>query len=161
VSLVSYAGNLGMNGGAPQSVYQLDTAGLRRLPISPRPLAPGQSMKLPGGRGTLTFTGYRQWISLAVTYDPGQVPALIAGVVALAGLLLSFLVRRRRVFVRAAADDGDTLVEVGGLARTEMADGFESEFAELSTALAAATGGTPISPPGQPGGDNPSPVTNP
>src|SRR5262249_8946473 len=72
VSLVSYAGNLGMNGGAPQSVYQLDTAGLRRLPISPRPLAPGQSMKLPGGRGTLTFTGYRQWISLAVTYDPGQ-----------------------------------------------------------------------------------------
>ena len=51
--------------------------------------------------GTLTFTGYRQWISLAITYDPGQLPALIAAIAALAGLLVSFLVRRRRVFVRA------------------------------------------------------------
>ncbi len=106
VSLVSYAGNLGMNGGPPQSVYQLDTAGLHRLAVKPRPLAPGQSIKLPDGTGTLTFTGYRQWISLAITYDPGQLPALIAAIAALAGLLVSFLVRRRRVFVRAAAADG-------------------------------------------------------
>ena len=90
-----------MNAGQPQSVYQLDTGGLRRLPIAPSPLAVGQSMKLPGGAGTVTFTGYRQWISLAITYDPGQLPALVAGIAALAGLLLSFLVRRRRVFVRA------------------------------------------------------------
>jgi cytochrome c biogenesis protein len=79
VSLVSYAGNLGMNSGTAQSVYQLDTSGLRQLPVAPRPLAPGQSIKLPDGYGTLTFTGYRQWISLAITYDPGTVPALIAG----------------------------------------------------------------------------------
>ena len=145
VSLVSYAGNLGMNSGPPQSVYQLDTAALRRLPVAPRPLAPGQSIKLPGGDGTLTFTGYRQWISLAITYDPGQVPALIAGIVALAGLLLSFLVRRRRVFVRAAREtDGPTLVEIGGLARTEATDGFEAEFAELSAALAGAISGTVV-----------------
>ena len=88
VSLVSYAGNLGMSSGAPQSVYALDTAGLHRLPIAPRPLAPGQSMKLPGSAGTLTFTGYRQWTSLAITYDPGQLPALLSGIAALAGLLL-------------------------------------------------------------------------
>ena len=106
VSLVSYAGNLGMNSGPPQSVYQLDTTGLHQLPISPRPLAPGQSMKLPDGDGTLTFTGYRQWISLAITYDPGTLPALIAALTALAGLLLSFFVRRRRMFVRAAAVPG-------------------------------------------------------
>ena len=30
--------------------------------------------------GTLTFTGYRQWASLAITYDPGQLPALISGI---------------------------------------------------------------------------------
>jgi cytochrome c biogenesis protein len=145
VSLVSYAGNLGMNSGVPQSVYQLDTAGLHRLPLRPRPLVPGQSMKLPGGAGTLTFTGYRQWISLAITYDPGQVPALIAGIVALAGLLLSFLVRRRRMFVRAHADsDGRTVIDVGGLARTEAAEGFEAEFAQLSAALAEAVQGAVI-----------------
>jgi len=141
VSLVSYAGNLGMNGGASQSVYQLDTAGLHRLPVKPRPLAPGQSIKLPGGVGTLTFTGYRQWISLAITYDPGQLPALIAAIAALAGLLLSFLVRRRRVFVRAAPAAGGSAVEFGGLARTESSETFGAEFADLSAELSAALAG--------------------
>ncbi len=140
VSLVSFAGNLGMNGGTPQSVYQLDTGDMRRLPVAPRPLAPGQSIKLPNGAGTLTFTGYRQWISLAITYDPGQLPALIAAIAALAGLLVSFLIRRRRVFVRVhPAGDGST-VEVGGLPRTESSETFEAEFAGLATALADATG---------------------
>ncbi|HEY6277064.1 MAG TPA: cytochrome c biogenesis protein ResB [Streptosporangiaceae bacterium] len=145
VSLISYAGNLGMNSGAPQSVYQLDTAGLHQLPIAPRPLAPGQSMKLPDGYGTLTFTGYRPWISLAITYDPGTMPALIAGLTALAGLLLSFLVRRRRMFVRAAAGpDGRTVVELGGLTRSDASGGFEAEFAGLAAELAQAhQGGEP------------------
>jgi cytochrome c biogenesis protein len=141
VSLVSFAGNLGMNSGPSQSVYQLDTHGLHRLPVAPRPLAPGQSIKLPGGAGTLTFTGYRQWISLAITYDPGQLPALIAAIAALAGLLISFMVRRRRVFVRVhAGDAGGSTVEFGGLQRTESSETFEAEFADLTTALAAATG---------------------
>ena len=144
VSLVSFAGNLGMNSGLPQSVYQLDTKGLHRLPVKPRPLAPGQSIKLPNGAGTLTFTGYRQWISLAITYDPGQLPALIAAIAALAGLLISFLVRRRRVFVRVASDAGGSTVEFGGLPRTESSETFEAEFAGLTTALAAATGATEI-----------------
>jgi cytochrome c biogenesis protein len=144
VSLVSFAGNLGMNSGPPQSVYQLDTTGLHQLPVKPRPLAPGQSIKLPDGAGTLTFTGYRQWISLAITYDPGQLPALIAALTALAGLLISFLVRRRRVFVRAeAGGQGGSTVELGGLPRTESSETFEAEFANLAAALAAATGSAP------------------
>src|SRR5260370_31949414 len=103
VSLVSYAGNLGLDSGQPQSVYNLDTSHMRQLNVAPRPLAPGQSITLPHGLGSLTFTGYRQWVSLAITYDPGQLPALVSAVAALCGLILSFLVRRRRVFVRAAA----------------------------------------------------------
>jgi cytochrome c biogenesis protein len=143
VSLVSYAGDLGMNSGPAQSVYQLDTSGLRQLPVEPRPLAPGQSIKLPGGDGTLTFTGYRQWISLAITYDPGSLPALIAGMTALAGLLLSFFVRRRRMFVRARPGPGGrTVVDVGGLARSDAAGGFETEFAGLASEIAAAQQGS-------------------
>lgn len=139
VSLVSYAGNLGMDSGRAQSVYQLDTTGLRRLPLAPRPLAPGQSMKLPDGYGTLTFTGYRQWISLAITYDPGTLPALIAGITALAGLLLSFFIRRRRIFVRAYPEPGGrTVVDVGGLARSDAAGGFETEFAALAGDISSA-----------------------
>jgi cytochrome c biogenesis protein len=137
VSLVTYAGNLGVNDGQPQSVYSLDTAQMQRLTVNPRPLAPGQSIALPNGLGKLTFTGYRQWVSLAITYDPGQLPALISALSALAGLLLSFLVRRRRVFVRAAVVDGQTVVALGGLTRSDAAGGFEAEFAELSTEFAA------------------------
>jgi cytochrome c biogenesis protein len=136
VSLVSYAGNLGMNSGPSQSVYSLDTSGLRRLPITPRPLAVGQSMKLPDGLGTLTYTGYQQWVSLAITYDPGQTPALWSGIVVLAGLLLSFMVRRRRVFVRTRADEaGRTVVDLGGLPRSDAAGGFEEEFASLTAEI--------------------------
>jgi cytochrome c biogenesis protein len=145
VSLVSYKGNLGMDSGPSQSVYQLNTAGLTKLPVAPRPLAVGQSIKLPGGAGTLTYTGYRQWASLAITYDPGQLPALIAGLAALAGLLLSFFIRRRRMFVRAyAGPDGRTVVDVGGLARSDPAGGFDEEFAGLAGALESAYEGTTV-----------------
>jgi len=136
VSLVGYAGNLGMNGPQAQSVFDLDTRQMHRLAVAPRPLAPGQSIKLPDGDGTLKFTGYTQWVSLAITYDPGQLPALISGIVALAGLILSFLVRRRRIFVRAQeAAGGGTEVVIGGLARSDAAGGFESEFADLTARL--------------------------
>jgi cytochrome c biogenesis protein len=148
VSLVSYAGNLGLNSGPSQSVYQLVTTHMRRLPILPRPLAPGQSMKLPGHAGTLTFTGYRQWASLAITYDPGQLPALISGILAIAGLLLSFAVRRRRVFVRAAAAaDGTTVVYLGGLARSDAAGGFETEFASLTGEITQSQDGSQLTGP--------------
>jgi cytochrome c biogenesis protein len=164
VSLLAYAGNLGMNSGPPQSVYQLNTAGLRRLPIAPEPLAVGQSMKLPDGAGTLTFTGYQQWISLAITYDPGQLPALLSGIAALAGLLLSFLVRRRRVFVRAQAGaDGLTVVDIGGLARSDAAGGFEAEFAGLAAEFSEAHSGRALISPARPdelAGPGPDPSTS-
>jgi len=144
VSLVSYGGNLGMNSGSPQSVYSLDTAGLHRLPVAPQPLAAGQSIKLPDGLGTLTYTGYRQWISLAITYDPGQAPALFSGVAVLAGLLLSFFVRRRRVFVRAqAAEAGGSVVDIGGLTRSDAAGGFHEEFAGLAAEISGYQGPDP------------------
>ena len=137
VSLVSYAGDLGEDNGAPQSVYQLNTSRMHRLAVPPRPLAAGQSVRLPNGLGTLTYTGVKQYASLAVTYDPGRLPALISGLLAIAGLLLSFLVRRRRIFVRASPGGAGepTAVEIGGLARSDVAGGFEEEFAELTTSL--------------------------
>jgi cytochrome c biogenesis protein len=142
VSLIGYAGNLGLDSGVPQSVYQMDTAGMRRLTADPQLLAPGQSLSLPGGQGTIAFTGYVPWVSLAITHDPGQLPALICGMAALGGLLLSFVVRRRRVFVRARAtgpaDGAQSMVQVGGLARMDASGGFEEEFASLAAELRSA-----------------------
>jgi cytochrome c biogenesis protein len=143
VSLIAYAGNLGMNTGPSQSVYQLDTGGMQRLTASPQVLLPGQSLKLPDGRGTITFTGYVPWVSLAITHDPGQLAALICGIAALGGLVLSFMIRRRRVFVRVGADPASrklpsTKVQVGGLARTDASGSFEAEFASLAAELRSA-----------------------
>jgi cytochrome c biogenesis protein len=144
VSLIAYAGNLGMDSGAPQSVYELDTTAMHRLTASPQVLQPGQSLKLPDGRGTVTFTGYVPWVSLAITHDPGQLAALICGIAALGGLLLSFMIRRRRVFVRARTAPSaqgqrvGTTVQVGGLARTDAGGGFEAEFATLAAELRSA-----------------------
>ncbi|HEX4656543.1 MAG TPA: cytochrome c biogenesis protein ResB [Streptosporangiaceae bacterium] len=158
VSLISYAGNLGMNTGTPQSVYSLNTAGLHQLAIAPRPLAAGQSMKLPGGLGTVTYLGYRQWISLAITYDPGQLPALLSGIAVLGGLLLSFLVRRRRVFVRARAGaEGETVVDVGGLSRSDAAGGFEDEFSRLAAEISGLVVPATQPPPAQPPPAQPAP----
>jgi cytochrome c biogenesis protein len=138
VSLIAYAGNLGVNTGASQSVYYLNTRGMQRLTANPQVLLPGQSLKLPGGQGTITFTGYVPWVSLAITHDPGQLPALICGIAALGGLLLSFMIRRRRVFVRARSGERGTTVQVGGLARTDASGGFEAEFATLAAELRSA-----------------------
>jgi cytochrome c biogenesis protein len=143
VSLIGYAGNLGENSGPSQSIYQMDTTGMKRLTSRPQVLKPGQSLTLPGGRGTITFTGYVPWVSLAITHDPGQLPALICGMAALGGLLISFMIRRRRVFVRARpgppqSGQQGTTVQVGGLARTDASGGFEAEFAALAAELKAA-----------------------
>jgi cytochrome c biogenesis protein len=138
VSMIAYAGNLGVNNGVPQSVYTLDTAGMRRLTASPQVLQVGQSLKLPDGQGTLTFTGYLPWVSLAITHDPGQLPALVCGIAALGGLLLSFMIRRRRIFVRARAGGPGSTVQIGGLARTDASGGFEDEFASLAAELRSA-----------------------
>jgi cytochrome c biogenesis protein len=178
VSMIPYSGNLGLNSGVPQSVYQLNTTGMHRIAAPAQVLTVGQSMKLPNGAGTLTFTGYKQWASLQVTYDPGQGPALVSAIVALVGLVLSFLVRRRRIFVRAyRGDHGRTVVDVGALARSDVGGGFEAEFAELAADLtsvhrgtdtgageptgSAAVGeaGPEAAPPGGPESTQPGPVT--
>jgi len=142
VSLIGYSGNLGMNSGQPQSVYQLDTTGMTKVSGSPHLMSQGQTWTLPGGRGSITYVGTKQWVSLAITYDPGQVPALVCALLAIAGLLLSFFVRRRRVFVRAvpAASGTGSVVTVGGLTRSDASGGFEDEFASLSAELAGLDG---------------------
>ncbi|MEK9811115.1 MAG: cytochrome c biogenesis protein ResB, partial [Candidatus Nanopelagicales bacterium] len=60
----------------------------------------------------------------------------------LVGLMLSLFVRRRRVWVRVAKDaQGDTVVQVAGLMRSDDAD-LEPDVTELVDILAE---GKPVS----------------
>jgi cytochrome c biogenesis protein len=100
-------------------------------------------MTLPDGQGSITFDGVRRWATLQVARDPGKGPALLSAALALAGLMLSLFVSRRRVWVRASdVGAGRTLVEVGGLARTE-GDRLGEEVDALTVELRAAAGEAP------------------
>jgi len=162
VSLIGYTGNLGLNSGVPQSVYQLDTSQMTQIAGGPHLLTPGSTWKLPGNLGSISYVGTAQWVSLEITYDPGQIPALVCGILAIAGLLLSFFIRRRRVFVRAVPgpDGVGSVVTVGGLTRTDASGGFEDEFANLAADIADVS--SPSSPTAGPaaGADHQKPEPN-
>lgn len=137
VQIWAFSGDLGLDDGLPQSVYQLDTDKLKPLVMESEPLLPGQSLTLPEGAGTIEFTGVKEWISLQIAYDPGRLPVLVAAVVAMVALVLSLVVHRRRVWVRVSRPDagGPAKIEIGGLSRTEGNAGFGHEFDEIVQTL--------------------------
>ena len=116
----AWVGDLGLDDGAPQSVYRLVTDTMSQVGLEA--LRPGQTWDLPDGIGSMTFVGLQRWASFQIAHDPGKEPALIASVVALAGLMMSLFIKRRRVWVRAYPQGAGTTVEVAGLARTDEAD---------------------------------------
>jgi cytochrome c biogenesis protein len=135
VYLGAWAGDLGLDTGIPQNVYQLDTSAMEQL--GRQDLAVGETWKLPGGRGSITFDGLSQFANIQVAHDPGRWLALLAAVAAIVGISMSLVVRRRRVWVRVTSDEeGRTLVEVAGLAQTEWAMLGD----EVDTVLAALPG---------------------
>ncbi len=127
-------------GGRPQSVYTLNTAEMTEVPKADgKPLLvrlkPGDTFDLPEGRGSITFESVDRFAGLSVRTDPGKGLTLAAALAAIAGLVASLLIRRRRVFVRAVADGSTTLVTIGALAKS--ADpGLAGAVASLADELA-------------------------
>jgi cytochrome c biogenesis protein len=140
LALTAFEGTL-FPDGAPQSVYTLNTSAMTPLPGKDGEgqlrilLRPGQTFDLPDGRGSITFDGVERFAGLSVRTDPGKTLTLVASLLALAGLILSLVVRRRRVFVRVrpAPEDGRTVVSVGGLAKDDD-EGMDDEIAAVLTA---------------------------
>ncbi|WP_460867817.1 cytochrome c biogenesis protein ResB [Rhodococcus aerolatus] len=143
VAVDVYRGDTGLDTGTPQNIYALDPtlAESGRLVKQARVnLKPGESTTLDDGT-QVRFDQAQQWVSLQTSHDPGQVYVLLFAVTMTAGLLGSLLVKRRRVWVRLAPDparpdgaSGRTVVELGGLARTDQA-GWGEEFDALTTRL--------------------------
>lgn len=127
VFLTAWKGDDGSNSGLPQSAFRLNTEKMQQVTEGGEPvrmaLRQGETKTLPDGLGSITYQGYKRYAYFSVSRDPGESVALASVAVALAGLLLSLFVRRRRVWVRASTGaDGRTVVEVAGLARTEDGD---------------------------------------
>jgi cytochrome c biogenesis protein len=149
VSIDVYKGDLGEDAGTGQSIFTIDTdmvdSGKLKL-VGKADLTPGRTMKLPDGT-QIRFDNVQQWVSLQVAHDPTQDYVLVFAVLMLLGLIVSLTVKRRRVWVKVSrtpdgpdGEVGRTVVEVGGLARTDQA-GYGEEFTRLSARLLDAARG--------------------
>jgi cytochrome c biogenesis protein len=131
-----YVGDLGLDGGVPRNVYSLDISKMKQVAGGKSEnkgiqLDIHQTATLPNGLGTVTFDSLKRFISLDVSYNPGEGWILFFALLALAGLVLSLLVPRRRVWVRQTSGG----FELAALARgddpglviilDELADGIK------------------------------------
>ncbi|MEU6585228.1 cytochrome c biogenesis protein ResB [Nocardia sp. NPDC046763] len=141
VAIDIYQGDTGLDTGRAQSLFALDPEMIKqgRLVKEQRVnLKPGESATLSDGT-KVTFDGAEEFVNLQVSHDPAQQWVLVSALTMMAGLLVSLLVKRRRIWLRVYPDtetDGvrRTVVEMGGLARTDQA-GWGGEFDRLRERL--------------------------
>jgi cytochrome c biogenesis protein len=149
VAIDIYRGDTGLDTGRPQSLFTLDPRLIEqgRLTKEKRVnLRAGQEVRIDQGpaAGTVVrFDGAVPFVNLQVSHDPGQTWVLVFAITMMAGLLVSLLVRRRRVWVRltpateqAPQAGGTVNVELGGLARTDNS-GWGDEFERLTERMLA------------------------
>ncbi|MEU9050074.1 cytochrome c biogenesis protein ResB [Streptomyces sp. NPDC048384] len=149
LNLEAYHGDLGVNAGLPQSVYQLNKKNLKGFKDSKgaqlrENLKPGETMKLPDGAGSITLEKeIKEWAGFQVARQPGSGWALAGSLAAIFGLAASLFIQRRRVWVRAATGpDGVTVVEMAGLGRSESAK-VPEELGDLAGILYERAPGAP------------------
>ncbi len=145
LGLFAFSGDLGLDNG-PQSVFTLDRSRLTQLtagdgtPLRLR-LQPGQRARLPHGLGSISFDGLRQFARFQISASPGKSVPLVAGVLAIAGLVMTLTIRPRRAWVRARRDGERTVVEVARLDRVAGAD-LDADIDALVGSLQQSSGGT-------------------
>ncbi|WAC94518.1 cytochrome c biogenesis protein ResB [Mycobacterium sp. Aquia_213] len=140
VAVDIYRGDTGLDTGRPQSLFTLDPRLIEqgRLTKEKRVnLRAGQEVRIdqgPAAGTTIRFDGAVPFVNLQVSHDPGQTWVLFFAITMMGGLLVSLLVRRRRVWVRlmpVESAPGTVNVELGGLARTDNS-GWGDEFEGLT-----------------------------
>ncbi|GGI93221.1 cytochrome c biogenesis protein [Saccharopolyspora subtropica] len=136
-------GDLGLDSGRGQSIFGVDQSMVdqgRLKRVARENLRIGQEIRLDDGT-TVRFDGVERWANLQVSHDPFQPWVLGFAIAVIVGIGTSLAIKRRRVWVRAVPhpeSDGSgsvrTVVEVGGLARTDQA-GYGEEFTRLAADL--------------------------
>lgn len=138
--LNAYTGDLGMSDGLPQSVYSLDKSDLEQVTVDGQPfaraLAIGETMRLPGGEGSLTFDRVARFANFQIARDPGKEVALTAAIMLLLGLTASLMIRRRRIWVRVVPGSAGRELEVATLPLTRRG-ALAGEVRAIATAAGA------------------------
>jgi cytochrome c biogenesis protein len=140
VAVDIYRGDTGLDTGRPQSLFTLDQRLMhqgRLIKAARVNLRAGQQIRLDDGT-TVRFDGAVPFVNLQVSHDPGQIWVLVFALTMMAGLLVSLVIRRRRIWVKITPSGaaGTVNVELGGLARTDNS-GWGDEFERLCTRLMA------------------------
>ncbi|MCV7016193.1 cytochrome c biogenesis protein ResB [Mycolicibacterium aichiense] len=140
VAIDIYRGDTGLDTGRPQSLFTLDPRLIeqkRLTKVKRTNLKQGEEVKLDDGT-VVRFDGATPFVNLQVSHDPGQVWVLVFAMSMMGGLLVSLIVRRRRVWARISPGQapGTVNVELGGLARTDNS-GWGNEFEKLTERMLA------------------------
>jgi cytochrome c biogenesis protein len=137
VAIDIYKGDTGLDTGRPQSLFSLDPRLIEQNRLTKKArvnLRAGQDTRLDDGT-VVRFDGAVPFINVQVSHDPAQVWVLVFALTMMAGLLVSLVVRRRRIWVRLTpAGPGTVSVELAGLARTDNS-GWGDEFERLTQRL--------------------------
>jgi cytochrome c biogenesis protein len=146
LSLRAFQGDLGLDDGVPQSLYELDTKRMKPvLGDDGKPLqivlSPGRAVKLPDGLGTVRFDGWQRWVKLQVSDAPAKTPTLVSISIGLLGLMISLFVRRRRAWVRVHDTPEGTKVEVAGLDRSTVNQTLDDEVHTLLALVVPVSAG--------------------
>ncbi|MFW2512860.1 cytochrome c biogenesis protein ResB [Demequina sp. SO4-13] len=118
IYLEAFAGDLGLDNGVPQNVYELDESQLSPVRGDDgEPLVlvmePGDTVELPDGLGSVTWESLPRFAAFDLRRDPSLPWLLAASVGALVGLSLSLFGTRRRLWLVAPVGqqgDADTTV---------------------------------------------------
>jgi len=137
VAVDIYKGDSGLDTGRPQSLFDLDPRLIEQGRLTKKArvnLRAGEETRIDDGT-VVRFDGAVPFVNVQVSHDPAQVWVLVFAMTMMAGLLVSLVVRRRRVWVRlTGAGPGTVNVELGGLARTDNS-GWGDEFERLTKRL--------------------------
>lgn len=138
-----WSGDLGLDDGVPQNVYELDPSEMTQATgADGRPVTlfvePGQTVDLPDGLGTLEWVDLPRFVALDLRMDPALPWILASSVAALVGLAVSLFTPRRRLWLRVrageGADAGRTVVAGAALARGDDV-GLAEELARVMDAV--------------------------
>ncbi|HET9875692.1 MAG TPA: cytochrome c biogenesis protein ResB [Mycobacterium sp.] len=138
VAVDIFRGDTGLDTGRPQQLFSLDSRLIhqgRLVKVARKNLRAGEQTRLDDGT-LVRFDGAVPFINVQLSHDPGQAWVLVFAMAMMAGLVVSLVVRRRRVWIRItpAESPGTVNVELGGLARTDNS-GWGDEFERLTARL--------------------------